>query len=103
MAIEILGLKLFTVQESAYRLQITPKVIKRYLREGVLLGYQIKETWFIPAPCLRAFESVNKQREIIKNEALKLKGIFDSFLEKGDITQGYYEEALERLADFLPG
>ena len=103
MAIELLGLKLFTVQESADRLKIKPKVIKRYLREGELLGYQIKETWFVPAPCLRAFESVNKQREIIKNEVLKLKEIFDAFLEKGDITQEYYEKALQRLADFLPG
>jgi len=101
MSSEILGLKLFTVKETADMLDLSTKTVKRHLREGTLAGYQIDKVWYVPDPCLKAFLSVETDRKRVREEALRLKSVFDDFRKKGDISQGHYDQAIERLSDFL--
>ena len=101
MPIEILMLKLFTVKEASEILNISTKEIKAYLRGGRILGAQIDGTWYIPEANLRAFMTVNSEREKLQEEVLKVKQLFDDFLKKGDITRRYYEGVMARLNEFV--
>lgn len=102
MAYEILGIKLHTVKEAAAALDMSTKEIKRLLREGLLLGDKIAETWYVPDPGLKAFILVKGERQKIRDEALRLKGLLDDFLEKKDISQDYCDQAIKQLKDLLP-
>jgi hypothetical protein len=101
MPYEILGIKLFSVKEASENLGMSTKDVKRYLREGRLLGKKIDNSWVVPEPGLMAFMSVEKDRKKVRSEAIKLKNLFDQFLEKGDISKDYHAHAVKRLSDFL--
>ena len=101
MSYEILGIKLFTVKESAEILSMSTKDVKRLLREGVLSGGKIETSWFVSEPGLKAFMFVEGERRKLHIEALRLTDILDDFLKAGDITQDYHDQAVKRLGDFL--
>ncbi|MCK4816266.1 helix-turn-helix domain-containing protein [bacterium] len=101
MAYEILGVKLFTVKESAEVLKMSTKDVKRLLREDILCGGKIGTSWFVPEPSLKAFKFVEGERQKLQGEALCLKYILNDFLKAGDISQDYYDQAVKRLGGFL--
>ena len=101
MPYDVLSMKLFTVKEGCEALGIPTKTMKRYLREGMILGAQIEKSWFISEASLKAFKALESERQKVRDEALRLKRIFDQFLKDGDITQGYYDRTVERLSEFL--
>ena len=101
MPYEILGVRLFTVKEASETLKMSTRECKRLLREGRLMGRKIDNSWVVPEPGLIAFMSVKEDRKKVKNEAVKLKNLFDDFLVKGDISEDYHAQAVKRLSDFL--
>lgn len=98
---EVLGIKLYTVKECAKLLGLSTKEVRRLLRQGDLYGTRINKTWFVPDPGLRAFEFIEAGRLKLRNEATELQEVLFHFLKSGDISQGHYDQATKRLADFL--
>jgi hypothetical protein len=86
MPYEVLGIRLFTVKEASETLEMSTRDVKRYLREGRLMGKKIDNSWFVPEPGLMAFMSVEEDRKKVRSEATRLKNLFDEFLGKGDIS-----------------
>ena len=46
-------------------------------------------------------DNVDLVREEVREEVRNLKRIVDIFLQKGDITRGYYDEAVSRFDNLL--
>lgn len=96
----ILGVTFFTVRESANLLGKSEHVIRKHLRKARLVGKKFGKSWLIPESELRAFvtgASIFRRRHKVQDEAFRLISTFDSFLEGGDISRAYHDQALKGL------
>lgn len=91
-----------TVSEAATYLGRSTEQVRRYLRDGALVGYRVGQQWFVPAPTLASFRVSRVETPAMKasKEVLReLKALRASLLEKYgylDVTR-WVEEAREGL------
>jgi len=91
-----------TVAETATYLGRSTEQVRRYLRDGALVGYRVGQQWFVPAAALATFRGnrvetpAMKERMEVLNE---LKALRARLLQKYGYLQvtGWVEEAREGL------
>ncbi len=92
----------FTVAEAATYLGRSIEQVRRYLRDGALVGYRTGQQWFVPAAALATFKASRvetpemKQRKEVLRELKVLRG---ELLQKYGYLQvaGWVQEAREGL------
>ena len=98
---EIMSIKLYSVKEAEEILGMPAKTVRRYLQEGVLIGFQIERRWFISEASIKAFKAIEAERQKAREEILRVRDVFDDFLKKGDINRRYYDGVMARLNEFV--
>lgn len=96
----ILGIKHFSVHESANLLGKSDNAVRKDLSKDRLVGKKPGKSWLIPEAELNAFVTgtgIFRRRHKVQAEAFQLIRVFDSFLVKGDISQACYDQALKGL------
>lgn len=91
-----------TVAEAATYLGRSIEQVRRYLRDGALVGYRAGQQWFVPAATLAAFKAERTETPAMKErkEVLKeLKALRAELLRKYGYLQvaGWVEQAREGL------
>ena len=91
-----------TVIEAATYLGRSIEQVRRYLRDGALVGYRTGQQWFVPAAALATFRAsrvetpaMKERREILR----QLKALRAELLQKYGYLEvaGWVEEAREGL------
>lgn len=62
MSIEIGNIKLFSVEELADILKVTPSTIRIYCREGRIKGRKFGVKWYIPEESLKEYFCTSKEK-----------------------------------------
>ncbi len=92
----------FTVAEAATYLGRSTEQVRRYLRDGALVGYRAGQQWFVPAAALATFKAsrvetpaMKEQKEILR----QLRALRAELLQKYGYLQvaGWVAEAREGL------
>ena len=91
-----------TVAETATYLGRSTEQVRRYLRDGALVGYRVGQQWFVPPAALAAFKVSKGETPAMKErqELLKeLRALRAELLQKYGYLQvaGWVEEAREGL------
>ena len=55
MPVEIVGIKFYTIQETADMLQVSPQSIKLYVKGGKLAGKRINAKWHFSEESIQAY------------------------------------------------
>jgi len=90
----------FTVSELAHLLGRSEKFARRHILNGNLVGKKVGRHWLIPAEELGSFInslSIFQGRHRVKDKALQLMDVYESFLDDGNISQASYDQALKGL------
>lgn len=91
-----------TVAEAATYLGRSTEQVRRYLRDGSLVGYRTGQQWFVPAAALATFKAsrvetaeMEERKEILR----ELKALREQMVQKYGYldVSGWVEEAREGL------
>ncbi len=92
----------FTVAEAATYLGRSTEQVRRYLRDGALVGYRTGQQWFVPAAALVTFKGNRVETPAMKERKdvlRELKALRAELLQKYGYLRvdGWVEEAREGL------
>ena len=92
----------YTVAEAATYLGRSIEQVRRYLRDGALVGYRTGQQWFVPAIAVATFKADRVETPTMKERKVvlkKLQALRAELLQKYGYLEvaGWVEEAREGL------